>query len=511
MRALFECDISGVTPTGKYFESTRLPQLSGRSEKNTNYRWKKAGIYRALRLSSRRLEPHENVAGRLLADVVRMSTIGLSMIVKNEAESLRQCLLSVQAVVDEIVIGDTGSTDGTPDIARECGATVIPVPWENHFGNARNAALAALRTDWVLSLDADEELDREAVRALPVLVARSKAAGYILPVRNYSPAECVRAGNSLSQPNDGSHPRAASARSFFIYEKCRLFQKRPEICFTGRIHEQVEVTARRSGLQLSHTDLVIHNFGLLMQRGDMQEKIVRYRDLLRLRVAEEPDDFRGWTYLGRMEYDSFNNRNEALQCFQRALGLNPGCVEALLFTAMICLDLGQSEAAKKFLQFKAPDAEGEKRRLQLLGDSSFMSGDLPAAKRAYCDALAFNSADADLDSRLGLVEVKLGEGRGIERLRRAAACSKRVEVHDRLMKGYLAAGMISSAAEAAESLAELNPQPKTFLRAASIRAHLAQWSESRRLLQRGMELFPQSEELRVAHSEAERSSVAKAP
>lgn len=433
------------------------------------------------------------------------------MIVKNEAESLRQCLLSVNGVVDQIVVGDTGSTDDTVEIARACGATVVDVPWKDHFANARNASLAVLRTDWVLSLDADEELDREALQMVPTLVAGAKAEGYILPVRNYSPAERVRAGNSLSQPNDGRHLRAGSARSFFVYQKCRLFQRRPEIYFTGRIHEQVEITARKSGLRLCPADLIIHNFGLLMQRGDMQEKIVRYRDLLRLRVKEEPNDFRGWTYLGRMELDSFNNRNEALQCFRRALELNPGCVEALLSTAMICLDLGQSAEAKQLLQFRAPDTESERRRLQLLGNCAFTSGDLAGAKRAYCDALAINSADVDLASRLGMVEVKLGDRGGIERLRQAAACSKRIEVHDRLMKGYLVAGMISNAAEAAESLAELNPQPKAFLRAASISAHLAQWSESRRLLRRGLELFPQSEELRAAYAEAESATGAKAP
>ena len=91
-----------------------------------------------------------------------MPTVGLSMIVKNEAQTLAACLQSVSGVVSQIVIADTGSTDNTADIAREFGATVISVPWENHFANARNAALQLMQTDWVLVLDADEELDGEA-------------------------------------------------------------------------------------------------------------------------------------------------------------------------------------------------------------------------------------------------------------------------------------------------------------------------------------------------------------
>jgi glycosyltransferase involved in cell wall biosynthesis len=73
-------------------------------------------------------------------------TLGLSMIAKNEAHTLRACLESVQGVVSQIVVADTGSTDNTCGIARELGATVISVPWENDFAKARNAALAAIQT-----------------------------------------------------------------------------------------------------------------------------------------------------------------------------------------------------------------------------------------------------------------------------------------------------------------------------------------------------------------------------
>src|SRR5258708_6375956 len=85
-------------------------------------------------------------------------TLGLSMIVKDGADTLRNCLESVRGTVDEIVVADTGSTDSSPDIARQYGATCVSIPWANDFAQARNAALAYSTTDWVLSLDADEEL-----------------------------------------------------------------------------------------------------------------------------------------------------------------------------------------------------------------------------------------------------------------------------------------------------------------------------------------------------------------
>ncbi len=68
-----------------------------------------------------------------------MTTIGLSMIVKDGEATIRACLESVRGIVDQIVIADTGSTDKSREIAQGMGATVISVPWENHFAKARNA------------------------------------------------------------------------------------------------------------------------------------------------------------------------------------------------------------------------------------------------------------------------------------------------------------------------------------------------------------------------------------
>jgi tetratricopeptide (TPR) repeat protein len=80
------------------------------------------------------------------------------MIVKNEAETLPSCLASVRDVVDEMVVLDTGSTDGTPDIARSLGARVEFFDWCDDFAIARNHALTYVHSDWVLVLDADERL-----------------------------------------------------------------------------------------------------------------------------------------------------------------------------------------------------------------------------------------------------------------------------------------------------------------------------------------------------------------
>jgi len=146
-----------------------------------------------------------------------MPTVGLSMIVKNESQTLGACLRGVSGLVSQIVIAYTGSTDNSVDIAREFGATVVPVPWENHFGNARNAALRLMQTDWVLVLDADEELDAEAKNQISNLLRTSNVGGYLVPIRNYIPTITGR-GWIVLPSRTGIHTLA----------RCRL----PHILFT---------------------------------------------------------------------------------------------------------------------------------------------------------------------------------------------------------------------------------------------------------------------------------------
>jgi tetratricopeptide (TPR) repeat protein len=85
------------------------------------------------------------------------------MIVKDEEVALPKCLGSVKDVVDQIIVLDTGSTDKTPDIAKQFGAEVHHFEWCNDFSAARNDALKYVTGDWVLVLDADETLTQQIV------------------------------------------------------------------------------------------------------------------------------------------------------------------------------------------------------------------------------------------------------------------------------------------------------------------------------------------------------------
>ena len=98
--------------------------------------------------------------------------LSLSMIVRNEEARLATCLASVKGFADEMVVIDTGSVDATVAVAVQAGARVEQMEWPGDFAPARNHALQYLKGDWVLVLDADEQLRPEVVPSLKALMAQ---------------------------------------------------------------------------------------------------------------------------------------------------------------------------------------------------------------------------------------------------------------------------------------------------------------------------------------------------
>jgi glycosyltransferase involved in cell wall biosynthesis len=95
-----------------------------------------------------------------------MNRLSVCLVAQNEQENLPRILRSVQAIADEIILVDGGSTDRTQEIARDYGAKVFARPFTNH-ADQKNYAASLASHDWIFLLDADEELTdglKESVR-----------------------------------------------------------------------------------------------------------------------------------------------------------------------------------------------------------------------------------------------------------------------------------------------------------------------------------------------------------
>jgi tetratricopeptide (TPR) repeat protein len=430
-------------------------------------------------------------------------TLGLSMIVKNEAHTLRMCLESMRGVVSQIVVADTGSTDGSANIAREFGAKVITIPWENDFAKARNAALATMQTDWVLVLDADEELDCQTASKIPQLIKRQGVGGYLTPIRNYVPTATGRGWDRAAQTNDSSHPRAKDAPAYFVHENCRLFRRNPEIYFIGRVHELVEHSIKAAGLKLLRSDVYIHHFGQLAAGEDRRKKAAAYLEMLRLKVRELPSDPMAWLQLGLQEYEYSHETAEPLRCFERALQLEPKAVQGWLFKGMIHLDSENYQQALADLDRVRSDIASRAFCEHMRGDALHNLGRLEEARESYAKSGKLTHGDPVVISKLGYTEVRLGRvQQGITKLKQAAESAPEVgEIRERLMKAYIATNQLLEAAEQAEQLAKIEGTPKSYLRAASIWKHTKQNDKAEAILQRGIELFPEAQELQKAFAE----------
>ncbi len=120
-----------------------------------------------------------------------MPQISATVITYNEASNMPRVLRSL-ACADEIVVVDSGSVDGTPEIAAKLGARVVQHDWPG-FAAQKNFAAAQARFPWILSLDADEELNAEAQAAIQKWKLKEPASGgYRFPRRAYYMGRWIR-------------------------------------------------------------------------------------------------------------------------------------------------------------------------------------------------------------------------------------------------------------------------------------------------------------------------------
>jgi glycosyltransferase involved in cell wall biosynthesis len=437
-----------------------------------------------------------------------MLSLALSMIVKNAERDLPGCLASVQGVVNEMVVADTGSADSSPEIARRAGAKVFSIPWDNDFAKARNLSLAHVSADWVLMLDADEHLDPAAASILPSLLCHCDIAAYQVPIRNYLASLAKKVWDRPARPNDSTYAPAQPYPAYVEHENVRLFRRDPAIYFTGRVHETVGYRIRETKKKLGTAPFWIHHFGMLVDETTMAKKLLFYRDLGRQKLVEFPNDAQAHLEIGIVELENLGNAVESLRYFERACALNPRFGVAWFFAGKSQFRLGQFPATLRSL--KRAEAAGHPTAAvaELTGDANYNLGDFEAARACYLRGLKRDPTSLALESKLGLAEVRAGKSAsGLGRIRRAIQCDPTdPEFHDRLVVVEVWLDHLCEAAEAAErKLAAVSPRPEDFLRAASIRVQIKDWQRAIEILRRGIEAFPESQLLRASLSKIETS------
>lgn len=257
--------------------------------------------------------------------------ISLCMIVKDEQDNLSRCLASVKDIVDEMIVVDTGSSDATVDIARDFGCQVYKAPWNNDFSSARNIAMDKATGEWILLMDADEELaaeDRKRVREL----TREPVDGYFFQILSYV----------------GDYIGTDVVSNLNL----KLVRNREDYRFTGAIHEQLAPVIMHVNPQavLKICDIKIYHYGYLYHNVEKQHKRQRNIAILEEQLARYPEQEFIMFNLGN-EYFALGQYEKALNLYKKVMrDLNPnmGYASKLYVQTLLCLQrLGRYTEALK--------------------------------------------------------------------------------------------------------------------------------------------------------------------
>jgi glycosyltransferase involved in cell wall biosynthesis len=246
-------------------------------------------------------------------------TICLTMIVRNEAPVIRRCLDSVRPLIDHWVIVDTGSTDGTQDIVRDClrdlPGELHERPWQD-FAHNRNEALALARgrCDYVFVIDADEVLEIAADFVLPELNADS----YDLRIRYGA----------------------------YSYTRKQLVRDALPWRYEGVVHEAMVCEEARSEQFLPGLQTVPHRDGARARDPETYRRDAR---LLEQALGQDPTDARYVFYLAQ-SYRDADDLEPALQNYRRR-------VEMGGFTEEVWYSLYQTAKLKQRLEHPWPEVE----------------------------------------------------------------------------------------------------------------------------------------------------------
>lgn len=196
--------------------------------------------------------------------------LSCAMIVRDSEDTLERALKSVRPHVDELVIVDTGSEDRTLGVASKYADTLVGYLWQDHFGNARQHAHDLCTGDWVMHLDADDELVNGGNLRSLMGGASSGVEAYLLRYQ-------------LMEAN------GATGVDFWR----ERVVKRDSYRWTGRIHEVLVPTHDAPYERWRHAHVVHHG------SGDPIAKMRRNIRLLEIAREEAPEEPRTLFYLGR--------------------------------------------------------------------------------------------------------------------------------------------------------------------------------------------------------------------
>jgi len=252
-------------------------------------------------------------------------SLALCMVVKDEINTISGCLDPIIDQVDQVVIIDNGSTDGTVELLQKrYGITPLSGILEEErcfcLSDLRNRAFEEVKTDWILSLDADERLDPKSLKHFHSLSHDSDTKGYF--------------GSWINHIN-GAPP----------FEDYKLFLFKQGFKKRGLIHENVQLDIREHGYKAKWLDdLKVEHYPEISKS---LAKTKFYKQQLKCALKHDPNWLRYHWFLGYMYFQE-NRWNDAIKHLRSALQLDSKlmpveCLNSAMVLASIYAEQGLKE------------------------------------------------------------------------------------------------------------------------------------------------------------------------
>ena len=258
------------------------------------------------------------------------------MIVKNEAENIERALSWGRGIVDEQIVVDTGSTDGTAELARKAGARVYEFAWRDDFSAAKNFAIEKARGRWIAFLDADEYFSREDAAKMRTYAKKLDGGPY---------GQILSAW--LHVDNEG--------QTMAVGTQVRVFVNAPYLRYRRRIHEYLASSDPKRGLMTDAVaELTIFHTGYGKRENEKKNKERRNLRLIQMELADHPQDCDMLGYLGDEHY-SFGEYEEAEEAFRSSIAQMPDKLDAydvrasLTFTKLLEMLIRQNRPPEDIL------------------------------------------------------------------------------------------------------------------------------------------------------------------
>ncbi len=287
------------------------------------------------------------------------------LIAKNEENNILTAIRSLKKVCNQIIVIDTGSNDNTPKLVSQSGCELYFFKWKNDFAEARNFSLKFAKNDWIIILDADEELEADSLLKNLHLFENPNIGAIRTIIKNH-----IKDQNILKE-----------------HKYPRIFRNLDGIKFIGKIHEQISDSIIEKGLEIIDSDIIIHHYGYATNNLD---KINRNLQLLKEEINKDSQD--NWKKFHLAE-TLFNAKkyNEAQQHFETILNSSQLSIEQ---NDMVKIRLAQIHLANnnfkpiiKLLTFNSMDKSIEGLRKFILSSSYILQKNFSTGKQIF-DSIA---------------------------------------------------------------------------------------------------------------------------